>query len=170
MPIGIHHHLKPDFSVVSVIALPGASFTASGAPLSTDDTTLEAALAPLLAALPATLAPLLAMLPATLAPLLAALPATLAALPATLAAEDPTLAAPEATSLAASLVSAQPTATAAAIATPPNAAAARFNGVFIVLFSPPLLDGCAYNRQVEDIANHWVRQKNSLTCIISGDT
>jgi hypothetical protein len=96
--------------------------------LSTEDTALEATLAPLLAALPATLAPLLATL-------LAALPALLAALPATLAAEEPTLAALEATSLAASWVWAQPTAHAAAIARPPTAAAARFIGVFIVAFS-----------------------------------
>jgi 16S rRNA (cytosine967-C5)-methyltransferase len=52
--------------------------------LSTEDTALEATLAPLLAALPATLAPLLAALPATLAPLLATLLALLAALLAAL--------------------------------------------------------------------------------------
>jgi hypothetical protein len=92
--------------------------------LSTEDTALEA-----------TLAPLLAALPATLAPLLATLLALLAALPATLAAEEPTLAALEATSLAASWVWAQPTAHAAAIARPPTAAAARFIRVFIVAFS-----------------------------------
>jgi hypothetical protein len=122
--------------------------------LSAEDTTEEATLTPLLAALPATLAPLLAALPATLAPLLAmllaalptllaALPAALAplltALPAALAADDPTLAALEAMSLAASLVSAQLTANAAVMARPPTAAAARVNLVFIVLFSPNMV-------------------------------
>jgi hypothetical protein len=66
-----------------------ASFAVSGARSSTDDTTLLAALAPLLTALLATLAPLLTALPATLAPLVATLLAALAplltALPATLA-------------------------------------------------------------------------------------
>jgi hypothetical protein len=111
--------------------------------LSAEDTTEEATLAPLLAALPATLAPLLAMLLAALPTLLAALPAALAplltALPAALAADDPTLAALEAISLAASLVSAQLTANAAVMARPPTAAAARVNLVFIVLFSPNMV-------------------------------
>ena len=163
IPTGIHHHLLLVFSTVSAATvLPGA---ASGARLSAEDTTEEATLTPLLAALPATLAPLLATLLATLAPLLAALPATLApllamllaalptllaalpaalaplltALPAALAADDPTLAALEAMSLAASLVSAQLTANAAVMARPPTAAAARVNLVFIVLFSPNMV-------------------------------
>ena len=67
-----------------------------GAPLSTEDTTLEATLAPLLAALPAALAALLAALPA-------ALPALLAALPAALAADEPMLDALDITSLVASV-------------------------------------------------------------------
>jgi hypothetical protein len=126
--------------------------------LRTDDTTLEATLAPLLAALPATLAPLLAALPATLAPLLAtlapllatllatlpallaALPAALAplltALPAALAAEEPALAALDAISLALSWVSAQLTTTDVAMARPPTAAATRVIVVFMVLITP----------------------------------
>jgi len=50
-----------------------------GAPLMTDETALEAALAPLLAALSAALAALVAALLAALAPLLTALLAALAA-------------------------------------------------------------------------------------------
>ncbi|MGB3009825.1 MAG: hypothetical protein WBB54_00360 [Mycobacterium sp.] len=94
--------------------------------MSTEDTTLEATLAPLLAALPATLAPLLAMLLATLAPLLTALPAALAA-------DEPALAALEAMSLALSWVSAQLTTTDVAMARPPTAAATRVIVVFIIL-------------------------------------
>jgi hypothetical protein len=118
--------------------------------LSTEDTALEATLAPLLAALPAALAPLLAALPATLAPLLAALPAALAALlatlpaalaplltalPAALAADEPMLEALEAISLVASWACEQLTVNAAVMAMPPAAAAARANVVFISLIS-----------------------------------
>jgi hypothetical protein len=142
-----------------------ASFAVSGARSSTDDTTLLAALAPLLTALPATLAPLLTALPATLAPLvaallatlaplLAALPATLAPLLTTLAAEEPTLAALEATSWAASLVAAQLTAHAAAIARPPTAAAARFSLVVIVLLPYPMVGRVRSHPPLDNLANH----------------
>jgi hypothetical protein len=95
-------------------------------PFITDDTTLEAALPALLAALPAALAALLAAVPAALAALLAALPAALAA-------DDPALEALEARSLVASLVAEQLTANAAAMARPPAAAAARAIVVVISL-------------------------------------
>ena len=106
-----------------------------GVPLTTEDTALEAAEAPLLtallaplAALPATLlaalAPLLATLLAALAPLLALLLAALAplltALPAALAADEPMLEALDIASLVASLVAEQLTANAAAMARPPK--------------------------------------------------
>jgi hypothetical protein len=111
-----------------------------GVPLSTDDTTLEAALPALLAALPAAEAALLAAVPAALAALLAALPAALAAedpaLPAALAAEEPALTALEAMSLVASLVCAQLTTNAAAMARPLAAAPARASLVFIFFGSP----------------------------------
>jgi hypothetical protein len=97
-----------------------------GAPLSTEDTTLDAALPALLAALPAADAALLAAVPAALAALLAALPAALAA-------DEPALEALDAMSLAASLVCEQPTTNAAAIATPLAAAAARDHVVFMLL-------------------------------------
>jgi hypothetical protein len=109
-------------------------------PFITDDTTLEAALPALLAALPAADAALLAAVPA-------ALPALLAALPAALAADDPTLEALEARSLVASLVAEQLTANAAAMARPPAAAAARAIVVFIFLASP-LVDSTACNASV----------------------
>jgi hypothetical protein len=112
-------------------------------PFITDDTTLEAALPALLAALPAAEAALLAAVPAALAALEAAVPAALAALlaalPAALAADDPTLDALEARSLVASLVAEQLTANAAAMARPPAAAAARAIVVFI-FFASPLVD------------------------------
>jgi hypothetical protein len=115
-----------------------------GAPLSTDDTTLLAALPALVAALPAALAALLAAVPAALAALLAALPALLAALlaalPAALAAEEPMLEALDTASLVASVAWEQLTAKAAAMARLPAAAAARAILVFIVCF---LLCGCA---------------------------
>ncbi|MDA0251207.1 MAG: hypothetical protein O3A42_09685 [Actinobacteria bacterium] len=107
--------------------------------MSTEETALEATLAPLLAALPAALAALLAALPAALAPLLAALPAALAALlaalPAALAADEPMLEALDAISLVASWACEQLTVKAAAMAMPPAAAAARANVVFILRFS-----------------------------------
>jgi hypothetical protein len=143
--------------------------------LSTEDTALEATLptlvAALLAALPALLAALptlvaallaalaplvaalLAALPTLVAALLAALPALLAALPATLAAEEPTLEALETTSLAASLVWAQPTTQAAAIANPPTAAAARFNPVVIVLFSSDQVGRVQSHPPPDNLAN-----------------
>lgn len=86
--------------------MPGADRVV-GFPLSTEDTTLEAALLALLAALPAALA------------------ALLAALPAALAAEDPMLEALETMSLLSSRACEQPTPTAAAMASQPTAAAAR---------------------------------------------
>ena len=104
-------------------------------PFITDDTTLEAALPALLAALPAADAALLAAVPAALAALLAALPAALAA-------DDPTLEALEARSLVASLVAEQLTANAAAMARPPAAAAARAIVEFI-FFASPLVDSTA---------------------------
>jgi len=152
-----------------------ASLAVSGARSSTDDTTLLAALAPLLTALPATLAPLvaallatlaplltalpatlaplLAALPATLAPLLTALPATLAPLLTTLAAEEPTLAALEAMSLAASWVPAQLTAHAVAIARPPTAAAARLSLVVIVLLPSPIVGRVRSQPPYDNLAN-----------------
>jgi hypothetical protein len=118
---------------------PG-TFIVVGAPLSTEDTTLEAALPTLLAALPAALAALLAAVPAALAALLAAVPAALAALlaalPAALAAEEPMLDALEAMSLVASLAWEQLTTNAVAMAMPLAAAAVRANLVFIILGSP----------------------------------
>jgi len=114
---------------------PG-TFIVVGAPLSTEDTTLLAALPALLAALPAADAALLAAVPAALAALLAAVPAALAALlaalPAALAADEPTLEALDARSLAASWACEQPTTTAAAMARPLAAAAARDHVVFIL--------------------------------------
>jgi len=111
-----------------------------GAPLSTEDTTLEAALLALLAALPAALAALLAAVPAALAALLAAVPAALAALlaalPAALAADEPMLDALETMSLVASLAWEQLTTKAVAMAMPLAAAAARANLVVIILGSP----------------------------------
>jgi hypothetical protein len=88
-----------------------------GTPLSTEDTALEATLAPLLAALPAALA------------------ALLAALPAALAADEPMLEALDAMSLVASWACEQLTVKAAVMAMPPAAAAARANVVFIPWFS-----------------------------------
>jgi hypothetical protein len=114
-----------------------------GVPLSTEDTTLEAALPALLAALPAAEAALLAAVPAALAALLAAVPAALAALlaalPAALAADEPTLEALDARSLAASLVPEQLTTNAASMAMPLAAAAARAIVVFMI-FGSPLVD------------------------------
>jgi len=98
------------------------------APATADDTALEAALAPLLAALPAALAALLAALPAALAPLLTALLAALAA-------DEPMLEALEAISLVASVAWEQLTAKAAATASPPMVADARVSGVFMFWFS-----------------------------------
>ncbi|MEI6698403.1 MAG: hypothetical protein WCK99_05260 [Mycobacteriaceae bacterium] len=98
---------------------PG-TFIEVGVPLSTEDTTLEAALPALLAALPAALAALLAALPAALAALLAAVPAALAA-------DEPMLDALDAMSLVASLAWEQLTTNAVAMAMPLAAAAARAN-------------------------------------------
>jgi hypothetical protein len=116
-----------------------------GVPFITDDTTLEAALPALLAALPAALAALLAAVPAALAALLAALPAALAA-------DDPALEALEARSLVASLVAEQLTANAAAMAMPPAAAAARAIVVFI-FFASPLVDSTACDASVAEKPN-----------------
>jgi hypothetical protein len=120
---------------------------------------LLATLAPLLTALPATLAPLLTALPATLAPLLAALPATLAPLLTTLAAEEPTLAALEAMSLAASLVPAQLTAHAVAIARPPTAAAARLSLVVIVLLPYSMVERVHSHPPHDNVANRYTLRK-----------
>ncbi|MEJ6537404.1 hypothetical protein [Mycolicibacterium sp.] len=116
----------PNFSYAAAVGpsidtspTPG-TFIEVGVPLSTEDTTLEAALPALLAALPAALAALLAALPAALAALLAAVPAALAA-------DEPMLDALDAMSLVASLAWEQLTTNAVAMAMPLAAAAARAN-------------------------------------------
>lgn len=138
--------------------MPGTD-SVVGVPDTTEDTALEAALAPELTALEAPLAALLATLLAALAPLLAALlaalpmllaalpaalAALLAALPAALAADDPMEEALDSASLVASLVAEQLTANAAAMARPPTPAAARAILVFILGVLLCVNDGDAY--------------------------